>query len=288
VAGAPLLDTARTAGGTVGLLYALLDQLPMRVAIHDVGAGFPLRSANRAMGDAEPFARAEVRELAAESAAAGEPRRLELELGGGEDQRRVLVTVAPLAGAGGDPLALVCIVEDLTQPVLARRRMESAVDHGLHLLLEIARLAEDRADLEDFLAGVSERLGPLVRADRVVFGRHDPERRALVPVGTGAGSATSLPCDPDAADLLSQVVFAGRVYRGRLDPTSLEFRPYTHLAHLYRALALMFATAGREVLAAKIGAVETDALLARAEEELRDPELWCTSCTLIQGYARLP
>jgi ubiquinone/menaquinone biosynthesis C-methylase UbiE len=58
--------------------------------------------------------------------------------------------------------------------------------------------------------------------------------------------------------------------------------------HVYRALALMFATAGRDVLAAKIGAAETDALLARAEEELRDPELWCTSCTLIQGYARLP
>ncbi len=57
--------------------------------------------------------------------------------------------------------------------------------------------------------------------------------------------------------------------------------------HVYRALALMFATAGRDRLAEKIGAEEIDSLLARAEEELRDPELWCTSSMLIQGYARL-
>ena len=57
--------------------------------------------------------------------------------------------------------------------------------------------------------------------------------------------------------------------------------------HVYRALALMFATAGRDRLAEKIGAEEIDSLLAGAEEELHDPELWCTSCLLIQGYARL-
>jgi SAM-dependent methyltransferase len=57
--------------------------------------------------------------------------------------------------------------------------------------------------------------------------------------------------------------------------------------HVYRALALMFATAGRDALAARIGAEEIDGLLARAEEELRSPDLWCTSCMLIQGYARV-
>ena len=58
--------------------------------------------------------------------------------------------------------------------------------------------------------------------------------------------------------------------------------------HVYRALALMFGTAGRDALAKTIGAEEIDSLLAQAEEELRDPELWCTTCTLVQGYARLP
>ena len=57
--------------------------------------------------------------------------------------------------------------------------------------------------------------------------------------------------------------------------------------HVYRALALMFATAGRAALAERIGAEEIDALLARAEEELRSPDLWCTSCMLIQGCARV-
>jgi ubiquinone/menaquinone biosynthesis C-methylase UbiE len=58
--------------------------------------------------------------------------------------------------------------------------------------------------------------------------------------------------------------------------------------HVYRALALMFATAGRDALAKVIGAEEIDSLLAQAEEELRDPEIWCTSLILVQGYARLP
>jgi len=57
--------------------------------------------------------------------------------------------------------------------------------------------------------------------------------------------------------------------------------------HVYRALALMFATAGRDALAERIGADETASLLVQAEEELRDPELWCTSCMLIQGCARM-
>ena len=58
--------------------------------------------------------------------------------------------------------------------------------------------------------------------------------------------------------------------------------------HVYRALALMFCTAGRDALAQRIGAEEIDSLLAQAEEELRDPDLWCTSLILVQGYARLP
>jgi ubiquinone/menaquinone biosynthesis C-methylase UbiE len=58
--------------------------------------------------------------------------------------------------------------------------------------------------------------------------------------------------------------------------------------HVYRALALMFGTAGRDALANRIGAEEIDSLLAQAEDELRDPELWCTSAILVQGYARLP
>ena len=57
--------------------------------------------------------------------------------------------------------------------------------------------------------------------------------------------------------------------------------------HVYRALALMFGMSARDGLAARIGAEKVESLLASAEDELRDPELWCTSALLIQGYARL-
>lgn len=58
--------------------------------------------------------------------------------------------------------------------------------------------------------------------------------------------------------------------------------------HVYRAAALMAGTAARDALAKTIGVEEIDSLLAQAEEELHDPELWCTSLILVQGYARLP
>jgi len=243
--GRPLFDTERTSGGTIELLYDLLDELPVSVAVHGTAAGFPLRYRNRGMRDrhraagpalgADALEHPALRALAERVAAAGERGHLELDLVAPDGQRlRWDWAMTPLLDDGGSVVALASVVEDLTQPVLARRRMESAVDHGLHLLLEIARLAEDRPDLEEFLAAVSARLGALVEAGSVTFGRYDRERKTLVPGRPGSG-VPSLPCDPEASDLVSQVVFAGRVYRGRLDLESLELRPYAHLAHLWNA-----------------------------------------------------
>lgn len=58
--------------------------------------------------------------------------------------------------------------------------------------------------------------------------------------------------------------------------------------HVYRSLPLMFGVLNREFHAARMGAEAIDSLLARAGEELENPELWCTSFTLVQGYARVP
>jgi len=58
--------------------------------------------------------------------------------------------------------------------------------------------------------------------------------------------------------------------------------------HVYRAIMLMGASVIRDKLADRIGAEEVDRLLAVAEEELDDPELWSTSLMLIQGWVRLP
>jgi SAM-dependent methyltransferase len=56
--------------------------------------------------------------------------------------------------------------------------------------------------------------------------------------------------------------------------------------HVYRAIILVGASAIRDSLAGRVGAEEVDRLLALAEAELDDPELWCTSFMLIQGCAR--
>jgi SAM-dependent methyltransferase len=57
--------------------------------------------------------------------------------------------------------------------------------------------------------------------------------------------------------------------------------------HVYRSWPLMGASAIRDALAAAHGAEEVDGLIERAHEELRDPELWCTTFALVQGYARI-
>lgn len=53
---------------------------------------------------------------------------------------------------------LLSVVEDLSQPVQARHQIESAVDHGLHLLLEVARLAETSQSVDVFLGRLAARL----------------------------------------------------------------------------------------------------------------------------------
>jgi SAM-dependent methyltransferase len=58
--------------------------------------------------------------------------------------------------------------------------------------------------------------------------------------------------------------------------------------HVYRSIPLMFGTQSRDLLAARMGSEAIDGLLAAAEAELDDPELWCTTFTLVQGYARKP
>ena len=57
--------------------------------------------------------------------------------------------------------------------------------------------------------------------------------------------------------------------------------------HLYRAGPLMMAAVMRQPFVEAVGAEELDALLAQGEEELRDPQRWCTSFVLVQAYGRV-
>jgi signal transduction histidine kinase len=248
--GYPLLDAGGTFEGTLSLLYDLLDQLPVSVAMYGTESGFPLLYRNQRMAERQESAPPDLDltrirhprlvELAERLVETRRPEGIQLNLPGHDGQRLLWSwSLTPLLDTGGAMVAVLAVVEDLSQPLVARRRIESAIDQGMHLLLEVARLAEEHPRMDEFLAAVGERAALLVQAGRVVFHTYDPERRALVaspaahaPDVEPAASST-LPCDPSAADLLSQVVFAGRVYSGTLDLSSLEFRPYTHLAQLW-------------------------------------------------------
>jgi signal transduction histidine kinase len=246
-AGNPLIDVGGTSEGTLPLLYDLMAQLPVSVAVYGAGEGFPLLYRNPRMVRRQEAAPAGLdlmriqhpglRRLAERLLDSRRPERLQLNLAGPDGERLLWDwTLSPLLDSEGRVVAVMAVVEDLSQPLLARRRMESAIDQGLHLLLEVARLIEEHPRMDDFLGAVSERVALLVQADGVAFNTYDPARRALVasPGSGGLGHGfESLPCDPAASDLLSQVVFAGRVYTGTLDFSSLEFRPYAHLAQLW-------------------------------------------------------
>jgi signal transduction histidine kinase len=246
--GYPHPDAGRTAGGTLPMLYGVLDQLPVSVLVHGAGEGLPLLYRN---GVAERQLRSgpqgqaisqldhpRLRDLAQTVVAGREPGEVEVHWAGeGGEPHLWRWRMTPLAGDGGDLAGLLSVVEDLSQTEQARHQIESAVDHGLHLLLEVARLAETTEGVDVFLRRLAARLAGLVKADRVAFHLYDAACKALVLSAAGPGAAAArtatLPCDPDSSDLLSQVVFAGRVYRGRLDLTDLELRPYAHLADVW-------------------------------------------------------
>jgi len=110
---------------------------------------------------------------------------------------------------------------------------------------------------QDEVAGLFKRFGRMVNAQNSHIG------------GTGRQIRTLLRAYSDEPVIRAQVLV--------LPP-----------GHVYRAVALMAGTAARDAIAKTISAEKIDSLLAQAEEELRDPELRCTSLILVQGYARLP
>jgi signal transduction histidine kinase len=245
-----LLESGGTLQGTtMPLLQELVDQLPFAVALHDITEGFPVVYRNRRDKErllALPADRARardprLRELAERVLRTRRGDHLEISVrdrSGGRLTWDWIMT--PILDDAGEVVGMVSVVEDLSSPVIARQRLESAVRQGMTILLSIAQLAEERASIPDFLDGVAEQLAILVGADRVAFNEYHPERRMLVRAGehdrspAGHMAPHELPCDPDAADLLAQVVFAGRVFRGPVDFDSFEFRPYAQVGDLGR------------------------------------------------------
>jgi signal transduction histidine kinase len=229
-------------------LEALFDQLPFCIQVHAMEEGFPVRYRNRRdeqrlrMLDPDQAAARDprLRSLAERVAATGEPGHVEITVrdrsGGRLDWDW---SISSLLDARGQVVGLVSVVENITTPVVARRRMESAVGLGMQLLLDIAQLAEAHDQTDELLSSVGGRLAELIKADRVAFYEYDAEGKRLrartVEASGGASSVPpALPCDPDAADLAAQVVFGGRIYRGTVDISNLELWQYGQDTELAR------------------------------------------------------
>ncbi|HYW27668.1 MAG TPA: ATP-binding protein [Terriglobales bacterium] len=242
-----LNEAHATAESAVRLLGQLVDRLPLSVAVYGVGPEYLLVYRNRRMAeqmsavpgfDVPRLQHRALRACAERLAASGGSEMLRTSVQGRDGETLIWEwTLSPLIGPGGQADGVMVVVADLSQPLRARQRVEAAVDLGMHLLLEVARLAEEHAGVGEFLAALSEHVGLLVHADRVAFHTYDPSRKLLVPsdgspLRASAATAGGLPCDPDASDPLAQVVFAGRVYRGTLDFDTFEFGPYSFRAQL--------------------------------------------------------
>ncbi|MGH7883500.1 MAG: ATP-binding protein [Candidatus Dormibacteraceae bacterium] len=224
------------------LLKVMLDDLPFGVALHDLQEGFPILYRNRQyakqVGIELEFARdRRLRELAEGVVKDRQRGHVELSIPGPEATSLVRNWImVPLLDERGELVGFISVVEDLTAPVLARRHMERAVVQGMDLMLSITQLADEHVSKEDFLSRVIQRLQELFKATRVNFREFDAEQSGLmIKEGDSVAHPLSImPCDPGASDLFSQVVFTGRVFRGTVDLTSFEFRPYARLIDLSR------------------------------------------------------
>jgi signal transduction histidine kinase len=231
-------------------LEALLDQLPFCVQVHALDDGFTVRYRNRR--DRERLRKVDpevasahdprLRSLAERAAATRQRGHVEISVTGRGGERLAWDwTISPLLDAGGDVVGLISVVEDITSPVVARRRMEDALGQGMQLLLEIAQLAEEQDDPDELLSTVAERVAGLLGADRVGFYEYCPDRKLLAPgIGVrpdefgGPDVPATLPCDPGKSDLAAQVVFNGRIYRGTVDLGRQELWEYAPLRDLTR------------------------------------------------------
>jgi signal transduction histidine kinase len=231
-------------------IEALLDQMPFCVQLHAMDPGFTVRYRNRR--DAERLDQLDpetaaahdrrLRSLAERVAATRQIEHVEISVPARNGEHLDWEwTISPLLDTRGDVIGLISVVEDITTPVVARRRLEFALGRGMQLLLEIAQLAEQHDEADELLSRVAKRLAELVGADRVAFYEYCSERRLLTrgigfvpPEPDSSDLPVTLPSDLDRSDLAAQVVFNGRIYRATVDlrsPERWEYAPVGDMAY---------------------------------------------------------
>ncbi len=156
----------------------------------------------------------------------------------GSSRRSWNYDVYPITDSAMRVTHVLGVGHDVTELVVARERVQQAANFGLSLLLEISRLAETAATIEEFFGGVSKTIAGLLGCAVAGFALYDPESETLGLQRDGHGlSAASarrlrdIPCRRSENDLASRIVFESHALRGEISLLSADpdFQPYREL-----------------------------------------------------------
>jgi diguanylate cyclase (GGDEF)-like protein len=120
---------------------------------------------------------------------------------------------------------------DVTEPAVARHRLEQAHGRGLEAIVEVARLVATNAGPLEFFGRLSSTVANLVGARRAVFLRLEPSGD-LVGQPDAHGIAAELverlriPCSPQRHGLVERIIFDDEVFRLRLAEPDDDIEPY--------------------------------------------------------------
>jgi signal transduction histidine kinase len=226
------------------LVGAVLDSLPLAVALLRVGSGYPIVHCNAVLDrwlPAEmhpvvgrrfvdifdrPSERARARDVLDSVSGNGEPvhfRHYETVAATSRPLRTTLPgglqiwtwDVFPIRSAAGAIDYLLSVGLDVTDSALAERRLVDGHQQAVNALVAVVENAEGRQSMTSFLGSVTESVAEVVGARRVAFlaAEGDTVRALGDAHGISADelrSIDAIPCSVEGNDLLAQVVHLGR------------------------------------------------------------------------------
>jgi diguanylate cyclase (GGDEF)-like protein len=298
---ATIMGSAPGRGTVVELLARMLDALPVGVALLSADEDFTFLYCNPVFERwpaaellpvvGKPFAvafprvqRNRVLEVLRETVRTGTPRHFrDFPYAGYRGAGATLpgdVTVwnwdlYPLVDESGAVTHLISSGVDVTEPAVARLRLEQAHGRGLEAIVEVARLVASATQLASFFGRLSSTVAHLVGARRAFFLRLASDGD-LVGQPDAHGIPADLvqqlriPCDPSRHGLVERILFDDEVFRARVADHDDDFAPYRaalDMLHIDDALVVPW-RAGDDPIGALI------ALDCTAPEGFTEEDVW--------------
>jgi diguanylate cyclase (GGDEF)-like protein len=172
--------------------------------------------------------------------------------------------IYPLVDSDGVVTHLISTGVDVTEPAVARHRLQEAHERGLQAVVEVARLVAGRAEPPRFFGQLSHTVAQLVGARVALFLRLEGSDLVGQPDAFGlpadAVQQIHLACRPGRRSLVERIVFDDEVFRARLDEANADIEPYREVIDSLSqgdALAVSW-RAGDEPIGALVVAGSTD------------------------------